>query len=317
MWPNQTMSNTPEPQRRLEWPHDWRPAVPGDQPDRGDPQGNWISDDAVEPTLSPGGPAAPVLLRDTRRWAPQHGVAGRSESALPGAFLPLEPMPHALPGFRPAPEEQPEARAEKITGRLLAREIIETALLAILVFLSVRASVQHYRVEGHSMDPTLEDGEFLLVNSLLYAEVDVEAIARWVPFWDPGEPARRHVFHGPERGDIVILHHPVAGQERDLVKRVIGLPGDRLRIRDGVVYINGRALIEPYVKEAWRGDLPELTIGAGMYFVMGDNRNNSQDSRVFGPVREELIVGKAMASWWPAGKMGRAPNEEPRFAPAP
>ena len=316
MWPNQTMSNTPEPQRRLEWPHDWRPAVPGDQPDRGDPQGNWISDDAAEPTLSPGEPAVPVLLRDTRRWAPQHGVAGRSESALPGAFFPLEPVPVAVPAPFPT-GAVPVAGHEAITRRTIFREIIETALLAILVFLSVRASVQHYRVEGHSMDPTLEDGEFLLVNSLLYSEVDVEAIARWVPFWDPGEPARRHVFHGPERGDIVILHHPVPGQERDLVKRVIGLPGDRLRIGDGVVYINGRALIEPYVKEPWRGDLPELTIGAGMYFVMGDNRNNSQDSRVFGPVREELIVGKAMASWWPAGKMGRAPNEEPRFAPAP
>lgn len=310
------MSTTPEPQRRLEWPHDPHPIAPGDEADPGDPQGNWLSEDAAA-SAPAGAGVASWLLRDARRWAPQHGAAGRSESGMPGAFFPLEPEPRALPGYRPLPEAKPETHERQITGRLLAREVIETALLAILVFLAVRASVQHYRVEGHSMDPTLDDGEFLLVNSLLYSEVNVEAIAKWVPFWDPGAPAERHVFHGPERGDIVILHHPVAGQERDLVKRIIGLPGDTLRIHDGVVFINGRELIEPYVMEPWRGDLPESRIPAGSYFVMGDNRNNSQDSRVFGPVREELIVGKAMASWWPTSKMGRAPNEEPRFAPVP
>ncbi|MBE0611666.1 MAG: signal peptidase I [Dehalococcoidia bacterium] len=311
------MSTTPEPQRRLEWPHGPQPIASDDDADVADPHGHWLADDAAGSVPEAGETVAARLLRDARRWAPQHGAAGRSESALPGAFFPLEAEPPALPGFRPGPVEQQEARAEKITGRVLAREIIETALLAILVFLAVRASVQHYRVEGHSMDPTLEDGEFLLVNSLLYSKIDVQALARWVPSWDPGEPAERHVFHGPERGDIVILHHPVTGQERDLVKRVIGIPGDTLRIRDGVVYINGRELIEPYVREPWRGDLPEVRIPAGSYFVMGDNRNNSLDSRVFGPVREELIVGKAMASWWPTNKIGRAPNEEPQLAPVP
>jgi signal peptidase I len=263
-------------------------------------------------------PAIAWILRDARRWAPQHGAQGRSDSALPGAFLPAEPAAPALPVPMPVPAaESPAGQQAAAARHLLLREVVETALLAILVFLAVRASVQHYRVEGQSMDPTLEDGEFLLVNSLVYAKVDLEALARWVPFWEPGDPAERHVFHGPERGDIVILHHPVTGQERDLVKRVIGLPGDTLRIRDGVVYINGRELIEPYVKEPWRGDLPEVTIPAGTYFVMGDNRNNSLDSRVFGPVGEELIVGKAMASWWPTSKIGRVPNEEPKLAPAP
>ncbi len=318
MWPNQAMNTTPEPKRRLEWPHGPNRSAPDDDANVSDRQGNWLADlDADGAPPLPGEAGIGRVLRDTRRWAPQHGAAGRSESAMPGAFFPLEAGPPAVPGFRPAPVEQPAASVTGITRRVLLREIVETALLAILVFLSVRASVQHYRVEGQSMDPTLEDGEFLLVNALIYSNVDVQALARWVPFWDPGKPAERHVFHGPERGDIVIVHHPVAGQERDLVKRVIGVPGDTFRIRDGVVYVNGRALIEPYVKEPWRGDLPEVTIPGGMYFVMGDNRNNSLDSRVFGPVREELIVGKAMASWWPAGKVGRVPNEEPKFAPLP
>lgn len=316
MWPNQAMSTTPEPQRRLEWPYEPQPFAPGDDADVADPQGNWLSEDAADPVPSADDLAASMLLRDARRWAPQHGARGRSESALPGAFFPVEPGPVAVPAPFPT-GAVPHAPREAISRQTIVREVIETALLAILVFLAVRASVQHYRVEGHSMDPTLEDGEFLLVNSLLYSKVDIQAIAKWVPFWDPGEPAERHVFHGPQRGDIVILHHPVTGQERDLVKRVIGVPGDILRIRQGVVYINGRELIEPYVKEPWRGDLPEVRIPAGSYFVMGDNRNNSLDSRVFGPVREELIVGKAMASWWPTNKIGRAPNEAPQLAPAP
>ena len=317
MWPNQAMSPTPGPHRRLEWPHGPRPAMPGEPVDQGDPEGIWLAEDTPEPVNDDGGdPATARILRDMRRWAPQHGAQGRSESALPGAFFPLEPGAPALPAPVPA-AELPAAPRAGFQRQALLREIVETVLLAILVFLAVRASVQHYRVEGQSMDPTLEDGEFLLVNSLVYSKVDLQAIARWVPFWNPGDPAERHVFHGPERGDIVILHHPVAGQERDLVKRVIGLPGDRLRIRSGGVYINGRELIEPYVKEPWRGDLPEVTIPADMYFVMGDNRNNSLDSRVFGPVSEELIVGKAMASWWPTSKIGRVPNEEPQLAPVP
>lgn len=322
------MTDTPEPPRRLQWPTAPRAMASGGD---GDPQGNWLGDDEA-PLPFPGEarPGAPGrgarrwalqygdLLSDARRWAPQHGAQGRAESALPGAFfLPEAPAP-AIPGFRPETVEPPAAQpARPITGRILLREIIETALLAILVFLVVRASIQHYRVEGSSMDPTLENGEFLLVNSLVYSKFDIQAVAKWVPLWDPGDPAERYVFHGAQRGDIVILHHPVKGQERDLVKRIVGLPGDRLRIANGVVFINGRELIEPYVKEPWRGDLAEVQIPEGSYFVMGDNRNNSLDSRMFGPVREELIIGKAMASWWPSSKIGRVPNEEPKLAPVP
>lgn len=317
MWPNQAMSTPPEPQRHRERRHGPLFATPGEPADQADPEGIWLAEDVPGPVDTDGGdPATAWLVRDSRRWAPQHGARGRSESALPGAFFPVEPGAPALPAPTPA-AALPAAPRTAATRQALLREVVETALLAILVFLAVRASIQHYRVEGQSMDPTLEDGEFLLVNSLAYSKVDLQAIARWVPGWDPGDPAERHIFHGPERGDIVILHHPVPGQERDLVKRVVGLPGDRLRIRGGVVQINGRELIEPYVKEPWRGDLPEVTIPAGMYFVMGDNRNNSLDSRVFGPVSEDLIVGKAMASWWPASKIGRVPNEEPRLAPLP
>ncbi|HNO66160.1 MAG TPA: signal peptidase I, partial [Tepidiformaceae bacterium] len=200
--------------------------------------------------------------------------------------------------------------------RHFVREVVETLLLAVLVFLAVRASIQHYRVEGHSMDPTLSNGEFLLVNSLVYSKVNIDKLADLVPFWDPDEQGERHIFHGPERGDIIILH---SRREvgRDLVKRVIGVPGDVFEIRNGTVYIDGRRLVEPYTNGEWSGNLSPVRIPAGKYFVMGDNRNNSLDSRAFGLVDEDDIVGKALASWWPRENWGLAPNEEPKLAPAP
>jgi signal peptidase I len=123
----------------------------------------------------------------------------------------------------------------------------------------------------------------------------------------------RQVFHGPERGDIVILHPRQRYEQTDLVKRIIGVPGDRLEIREGTVIVNGRALIEPYVNGPWRGSMAPITLEQDHYFVMGDNRNNSLDSRAFGPVDEDDIVGRAMASWWPRKTWGLAPNEEPKF----
>jgi signal peptidase I len=166
------------------------------------------------------------------------------------------------------------------------------------------------------MDPTLDDGEFLLVNSLVYSEVNLDDIAKFVPFWDPGQPDERHLFHGPQRGDIIILN-PRQRDQRDLVKRIVGVPGDVFSIKNGTVYINGRPLIEPYIKEPWSGSLDPVQIPAHEFFVMGDNRNNSLDSRIFGLVEEDDIIGKAMASWWPTDKWGLAPNEAPTFGPAP
>ena len=322
MWPNATMGDVPEPPRPLRWPHLPRAADP-DEEASPDPEGRWLSE---HPEGSDGGEPAPVLpaglaamFRDRGRWAPQHGAQGRSESALPGAFFPLETEPRGFlvppgslepeAGIAPAPKERSRSA--------LAREVIETVLLAVLVFLAVRASVQHYRVEGQSMDPTLVDGEFLLVNSLVYARVNVDKLGKWVPGWDPGEPALRHVFHGPERGDIIVFHHPQAPNARDLVKRVIAIPGDTVSIRDNAVFVNGRQLVEPYVANPRQDNMAELTVPEGHYWVMGDNRGNSLDSRTFGPIGVELIGGKAMASWWPREKIGLAPNQEATYLDPP
>lgn len=303
----------PEPPRRLEWPHG--PTPLREEPEEVlDPGGNWLPESGADSASGAAPGADSPVFRIEDRWAPQHGARGRADSALPGPFM----FPEARTA---APAEEHEAEAhpaqvkKRFNQRTFLRELVETGLLAILVFLAVRASVQHYRVEGHSMDPTLEDGEFLLVNSLVYSEFNINDLAKWVPLWDAGKPDVRHVFHGPRRGDIIILHPRQRG-DRDLVKRVIGMPGDTFEIRDGVVIVDGRELIEPYIKEPWRGQLNAITIPAGRFFVMGDNRNGSLDSRSFGLVEEDDIVGKAMASWWPKEEWGLAPNEAPKFGPA-
>jgi signal peptidase I len=239
-------------------------------------EGEWDSYRSPLPTNSE--PAAP-LTDDSPPWA---GAAGA-----------LAPVTH--------PRHQ---------GRALVREVVETGLLALLVFLAVRASFQNYRVHGHSMDPTLEDGEFLLVNRLEYAQVDVGNLARFIPFFDESSD-KKDVFHGPQRGDIVILEDPRNPAGDRLVKRVIGLPGEKFEIANGVAYVNGRALHEPYLTTPWTGSTPAIVIPAGEFFVMGDNRNNSDDSRFLGLIPRDLIIGKAMVAFWPKEKFGFAPNEAP------
>jgi signal peptidase I len=190
------------------------------------------------------------------------------------------------------------------------RELVETGLLALLVFLSVRASFQNFKVDGSSMYPTLEDGQFLIVNKLVYSEVDVEKLGKFIPFVEAGEDAKRNVFHGPQRGDIVVLQDP-RKPETDLIKRVIGLPGETVEIVGGKVYINDLQLEEPYITSPWNDTKPKILIPDGEYYVLGDNRDNSLDSRSsqVGLVPGDLIIGKAMLSYWPRDKFGLAPNE--------
>ena len=201
------------------------------------------------------------------------------------------------------------------TSRMLVRELVETGLMALLVFLAVRASFQNYRVHGHSMDPTLQDGEFLLVNRIEYAQVNVDKLSNFIPFLHAGSDPTRDVFHGPERGDVIILEDPRNPAGDRLVKRVIGLPGEKIEIVNGAVYIDGRLLHEPYITEPWTGSAPAQRIPADQYFVMGDNRKNSEDSRYFGLVPRDLVIGKAMVAFWPKDKLGSGPSETPTLDP--
>ncbi|MFH1834081.1 MAG: signal peptidase I [bacterium] len=140
--------------------------------------------------------------------------------------------------------------------------------------------VKPFTIHQVSMEPTLMDGDRILLNRVVYR------------------------FRDPRHGDVVVFHSPVRDGE-DLVKRVVGVAGDRVAIRDGSLYLNGLTQEEPYLLEqSFRGGLRETKIPAGHVFVMGDNRNNSGDSRLFGPITVDSIIGGAFVIYWPISHWG-------------
>ena len=193
------------------------------------------------------------------------------------------------------------------------RELLEAVFLALLVFFVIQLSVQNFRVEGHSMQPTLDGDEYLMVNKLSYFRVDLQRLAKLVPFWDVEDNQRAYLpfAHPPKRGDVVVFHAPTQ-QGKDFVKRVIGLPGERVEIKAGKVYINGDPLAEPYLTQSYpdlsMDCIPKLnrrscTLQEKQYFVLGDNRRNSNDSRDWGPVSSEAIIGKVWFVYWPLSRL--------------
>ncbi len=181
------------------------------------------------------------------------------------------------------------------------RDIFETLVLTAVIFLIVQSVVKNFKVEGTSMEPTLHNNEFLLVDKAVYWSVNPAAAQRIFPNAKVEEGTGRvFLFHGPQRGDIVVFRYP-HDPSRDFIKRVIGIPGDVVEIRDERVYVNGKALVEPYILAAPRYTMAPLRVPPGQYFVLGDNRNDSSDSHVWGTVPWYDIVGQAWVSYWPLG----------------
>ncbi|MBI2939171.1 MAG: signal peptidase I [Chloroflexi bacterium] len=180
--------------------------------------------------------------------------------------------------------------------RSFAREVVEAIILGAFIFLLSRQVVQTFRVEQRSMEPTLREGQYLLVYRAAYLEIDLSLPFPFVSRVHAADPKGVNLpfepFGGPERGDIVVFSNP-NGSTPPLIKRVIGVPGDTIAARDGVVFLNGNPLAEPYASTPITYPLEPRTIPAGHYFVLGDNRNNSYDSHIFGPIPRHLIVGRA------------------------
>ena len=165
------------------------------------------------------------------------------------------------------PDEQP------VSIWRFVLDMLETVLLALVLFLGINAVSARVRVDGFSMRPTLQDGEYVLVNKLSY-KIDL-----------------------PARGDIVVFRFPM-DPTQDFIKRVIGLPGDQVAIASGRVSVNGNVLNEPYIAAApmYEGS---WQVPADHLFVLGDNRNDSSDSHSWGVVPFENVVGKAILIYWP------------------
>ena len=185
----------------------------------------------------------------------------------------------------------------------VAREIVEAVILALIVFLVIQAGVRNFKVEGASMRPTLHGGQYLLVNKLVYFKLDTARISRLVPFWNVDHSSQRFAIRPPNRGEVIVFQYP-RDVTKDFVKRVIGLPGEAVEVREGTVYINGEILDEPYLTSRDSSSSKLIQLGEKEYYVLGDNRRGSNDSRNWGPVAEKLLRGKVWFVYWPFSELG-------------
>jgi signal peptidase I len=182
---------------------------------------------------------------------------------------------------------EPQDPRERRSGALrFILDIVETLILSVVLFAVINAVSARIRVDGASMQPTLETGEFVIVNKLAYMLGKVQI------------------------GDVIVFHFP-RDPEQEYIKRVIGLPGDKVTVQDGIVSVNGQPLDEDYIaappayESTW--EVPPDSL-----FVLGDNRNNSSDSHNWGTVPLDYVVGKAVFVYWPPTRWGML--EEPSTA---
>lgn len=163
----------------------------------------------------------------------------------------------------------------------IIKELMESIIVAVVLALVIRYFLfQPFYIPSGSMEPTLKVGDKIIVNKLLYR------------------------FSSPKRGDIMVFKYPV-NPERDFIKRVIGLPGETIEIKNSKVYIDGKILEQPFLPPdlKYNRNLAPTKIGENQYFMLGDNRNNSEDSRFWGSLPEKNIVGKAMFVYWPYNRI--------------
>jgi signal peptidase I len=165
----------------------------------------------------------------------------------------------------------------------LVQELLSTVIFIIAIYALAELAIPRSNIEGPSMQPNLHAGQYLVISRAAY------------------------LFGEPEHGDVAVFQRPDYTEKQPrLIKRVIGLPGDTVEIRDNMVYVNGVQLEEPYFINRPCNNCKDNTwvLGPDQYFMMGDNRNDSTDSRSFGPIDRSLIVGRAILRYWPPTEIG-------------
>ena len=211
-----------------------------------------------------------------------------------------------------APESGKKKKKEKVK-KTVGQEILSwvlTILVAVIAALIIRSVIfEPVRVDGASMDDTLANGEIMFVSKFDYSTT-------WLSLpWQSDEvkekAPRITLGKSPERFDVVICRYPGRG-DTNFVKRVVGLPGDTVELKDGYLYVNGEKYDEPYINDDYRsGPLNTMSarvVPEGKYFVMGDHRNNSNDSRSVGPIDRDMIVGHVRQVVYPFSQWRGIPN---------
>ena len=170
-------------------------------------------------------------------------------------------------------------------------DVLETILLTIVIYAILSTFIGRFKVLSVSMEPNLYEGQYLLISK------------------------QTHKIWPLKRGDVIVFHFP-RNPKKNYIKRVIGLPGEKVELRNGKLYINGQFTPEPWIAEQPRGNFAQRQIGENEYFVMGDNRNNSSDSRAWGSVSSQHIIGKALFCYWPVEYWGTI-QHGPKPTPTP
>ena len=249
-------------------------SFPPPQPDSTD-QGRWFDEPLhVAPAV-----AAPIAVQPLPRQPAPQGPPEQLRVEVPAT------EPAARVEWPPVADGRKRKQLKKTSPLRSTVEWVAVIAGALLVAVLIRALfLQTFFIPSESMESTLKKNDRVLVNKLSY---------------------RVHEVH---RGDVVVFKRPPGETNKeikDLIKRVIGLPGESVEGRDGHIVIDGRVLTEPYLDPGkLTSDFGPKQIPAGMVFVMGDNRNNSEDSRVFGPIDKRLIVGRAFVKIWPFSRVG-------------
>lgn len=185
---------------------------------------------------------------------------------------------------------------------LLIRDLIPTLVIILVVVIGVRVFFMPYQIVGASMSPALAEGDRLFVNRTAYTHLQVPAIGDVYP------------FNAPQRGDIVVLESDITNRNAPYIKRIIALPGETIAFTEGIVLINGEPLVEDYIDGALTAcrarSTCAMTVPEGTVYVLGDNRQDSEDSRLFGPVPMEDVIGRAFFSSWPVEGIGPISNPD-------
>lgn len=219
---------------------------------------------------------------------PGEAVRTNGADGATGAVVADPALDAAEPPDQPEQPEQPEQDEQDVpdrrssSARVFFDWLVVIAIALLIAFLVRGFVLAHFVVDGSSMEPTLQSGDRVFVNKLSYR------------------------LHDPNRGDVVVLHQRSGASERDLIKRVIGLPGEEIEMQSCQVLVDGAALTEPYlapetVNGDCGGDFEPVLVPDDTVFVMGDNRGGSQDSRQLGPISYDDLVGRAFVVFWPIG----------------